>query len=364
MTVNRAPRIISLFSGCGGADLGFKGNFTYLGKYYPPTGYEIVFANDIDPWACATYKKNLSDHIVKGDISEINFESLPDCEIVIGGFPCQDFSITRAKHRLGIEVKRGRLYEEFVGVVATKKPKVIVAENVKGILSANRGMAIKVIAWDFAQLGYIVKYDPWQFANYEIPQIRQRVILVGIREDVSFEYRKPEETHAGRHITSKQALEGVEKVKLNNEHLRIQERTRQVIAAIPEGGNNKDTRDRSLYVKGIMSNIYRRLDRNKPSPTIIAAGGGGTWGYHYEEPRPLTNRERARLQTFPDDFEFVGSTIEVRRQIGNAVPPVGAYVIAQAVKPAFSAPKRSLEQIEEARTASSLYTQLELPLVK
>lgn len=364
MKANQAPRIISLFSGCGGMDLGFLGNFSYLGKYYPPTGYAIVFANDIDPWACATYRKNFDGHIVEEDISEMDFKSLPDCEIVMGGFPCQDFSITRGRGRAGIEVKRGRLYEEFVGVVKAKKPTVLVAENVKGILSANRRLAIKVIARDFADLGYIVKYHLWNFADYGVPQLRERVILVGIREDVDFDYKKPVPTHTDKHVSSGEALKGVGKAKLNNEHLRISERTKQVIAAIPEGGNNEDTCDRSLYVKGIMSNIYRRLDRNKPSPTVIAAGGGGTWGYHYKEPRPLTNRERARLQSFPDDFEFVGSTVEIRRQIGNAVPPIAAHFMAEAVKPAFSAGKRSPDQIEEARENFSVYTQLEMPLIK
>lgn len=357
-------KVISLFSGCGGLDLGFRGDFTYLGKYYPSLGYKLIFANDIDSWACATYRKNFGEHIVEEDISEIDFSSLPDCELVIGGFPCQDFSITRANFRQGIEVKRGKLYREFVGVVAAKRPKAIVAENVKGILSANRGIAIQVISHDFQELGYTIKYDLWSFADYGVPQIRERVILVGIREDIDFNYRKPRPTHLEKHVSCLEAFEGIETVRLNSEHLRINERTKRVIAAIPEGGNNKDTRDKTLYVKGIMSNIYRRLDRNKPSPTIIAGGGGGTWGYHYEEPRPLTNRERARLQTFPDDFEFIGSTVEVRRQLGNAVPPIAAHVIAKTLKPAFSADTRSLEQIEEVKRYSRLHYQLELPLIK
>ncbi|MFC1978754.1 DNA cytosine methyltransferase [Chloroflexota bacterium] len=356
------PKVVSLFSGCGGLDLGFRGDFTYLDKYYPPTGMEIVMANDIAPWACETYRKYFGDHIQEGDISGFDFETLPNCDVVIGGFPCQDFSITRATARQGLQVKRGKLYQEFVGVVSAKKPRLIVAENVKGILSANKGLAIKIIAEDFANLGYIVKYHLWSFADYGVPQIRQRVILVGVREDVDFDYRKPLPTHENNHVASITALQGVEGVKFNSEHLRIKERTRRVIAAIPEGGNNDDTTDRSLYVKGIMSNIYRRLDRSKPSPTIIAAGGGGTWGYHYEEPRPLTNRERARLQTFPDDFEFMGSTTEARRQIGNAVPPLGAYVVAQAVKPALYAGRRTKEQIDQARRSSHVFGQLELSL--
>ena len=372
------PRIISLFSGCGGMDLGFIGDFTFLEKYYPKTEFKIAYANDIDPWACATYRAYFGDHIVEGDISEIDFRALPDCEIVLGGFPCQDFSITRATNRKGIEVKRGKLYKEFVGVVKAKRPKVFVAENVKGILSANKGMAIRIIKADFENLwmedasktrdimletlGYVVKYDLWNFADYGVPQIRERVIMVGVREDIDFNYLKSPPTHK-KYVSSGEALIGIENASFNNALLRIKERTRQVIASIPEGGNNDDTRDRSLYVKGIMSNIYRRLDRKKPSPTIIAAGGGGTWGYHFEEPRPLTNRERARLQSFPDSFEFIGSTVEARRQIGNAVPPVGAYAIASAVKPALYAKKRPLGDIKRLREARSFERAEQLSLL-
>lgn len=364
MNAENPPRIISLFSGCGGMDLGFIGGFEYLGKYYESTEFKIVLANDIDRWACETYRENFGDHIVEEDISEVDFELLPDCDMVIGGFPCQDFSITRGNNREGITVKRGKLYQEFVGVVSAKKPKVIVAENVKGILSANKGMAIKVIASDFEKLGYIVKYHLWKFVEYGVPQKRERVILVGIKENIDFEYLQTKPTHKNSFVSSWEALKGVENALYNNEHLKESERTRRVIDAIPEGGNNQDTRDKNYYVRGMMSHIYRRLDRNKPSPTIIAGGGGGTWGYHYEEPRALTNRERARLQTFPDNFKFCGSTAEVRRQIGNAVPPIAAHVIANAVKPAFSAKTRTLEEIEEAKVNLGLYQQTEMPLMR
>ena len=114
-------------------------------------------------------------------------------------------------------------------------------------------------------------------------------------------------------------------------------KTREKLKLIPEGGNFSDIpRDHPLYVKGMISHVYRRIHRNEPAKTIIAAGGGGTWGYHYPEPRPLTNRERARLQTFPDDFEFLGSITEVRRQIGNAVPPKGVNLLSKTLIPLYS----------------------------
>lgn len=348
--MNKEIKLLSLFSGCGGMDLGFKGGFWYLGNYYPPTGISLALALDIDRWACETFRFNFGpDKIIVGDISKIPSSGLPDPDIIIGGFPCQDFSITRAHKRAGITVKRGMLYQEFVRLVKDKRPSVFVAENVKGILSANKGLAIKVIISDFEELGYVVKKDIWNFADYGVPQIRERVIIVGIREDIDFVYKKPLPTHLNNRVPSGLALSGIPADAPNNELIRINERTRKVIASIPEGGNNKETTDKRYFVKGVMSNIYRRLDRYKPSPTIIAAGGGGTWGYHFEEPRPLTNRERARLQSFPDDFVFFGSIAEVRRQIGNAVPPVGAYAVARAVLPAFSAPSRSIQEIEKLR---------------
>ena len=119
--------------------------------------------------------------------------------------------------------------------------------------------------------------------------------------------------------------------------IRVTDRTRTIIGLIPEGGNfTSIPKDSPYYVKGMISHVYRRIHRNEPSKTIIAGGGGGTWGYHYPEPRPLTNRERARIQSFPDDFIFYGSTTEVRRQIGNAVPPVGVHRVAETLKPLFT----------------------------
>ena len=318
---SRAPRIVSLFSGCGGMDLGFK-----------LEGFEVLWANDNDHWACETFKKNFGDHIVERSISDINHDEIPDCDVILGGFPCQDFSMIWK--RMGLQSKRGNLYRQFVRIVTAKRPKMFIAENVKGLMSANKGKAIEQIIEDFSNAGYTVKPNLVNFADYGAPQLRQRVLIVGIRNDLEGIFDLPEPTHnPGNYVTAKEALMNVEKVPFNNEHQKITPSTVAKLRIIPPGGNFTDIpRDSEHYVKGMISHVYRRLHPDKPSTTIIAGGGGGTWGYHFKEPRPLTNRERARLFGYPDNFEFVGSIAEVRRQIGNSVPPAGIRPIAKAVK--------------------------------
>lgn len=321
-----APRLLSLFSGCGGMDLGFK-----------QAGYEIVWANDFNEFAGQTYARNFGDHMHVGSITDVDLTKLPQADIITGGFPCQDFSMI--SKRGGIDTERGNLYTYFVKAVSEVRPKVFIAENVRGLLTANKGDAIKRISEDFAALGYTLNVKLYNFAKYGVAQLRERVLIVGVREDVEFTYEPPAPTHdENSYLTSGEALRGVESVLANNEHQNIKPKTRQLLEMIPEGKNfSAIDPDHPLYVKGMISHVYKRLDRNKPSSTIIAGGGGGTWGYHFEEPRPLTNRERARLFGYPDDFVFEGSITEVRRQIGNSVPPVAARVFAQHILPAFSA---------------------------
>lgn len=322
------PKILSLFSGCGGMDLGFV-----------QEGFEVVWANDNFHEACETYKKNFGDHIFEGSILDVDFNNTPDCDIITGGFPCQDFSMIWK--RGGLETDRGNLYKHFVRAVATKKPKIFVAENVKGLLTANNGLAIKQIVKDFQKVGkygYRIYINLFNFAEYGVPQIRQRVLIIGVRGDLNYEFKKPEPTHNEKtYVGTKEALNGVEKAQHNNELLPIRERTKIILSLIPPGGNFTDIpKDSPYYVKGMISHVYRRLHPDRPSTTIIAGGGGGTWGYHYEEPRPLTNRERARLFCYPDEFKFEGSISQVRRQIGNSVPPQGVKLVARELMKLFA----------------------------
>jgi DNA (cytosine-5)-methyltransferase 1 len=354
-TWEKPPQLISLFSGCGGMDLPFK-----------MAGFEVVWAIDSNKYACETFKRNISPVITHNSIEKINIkQEVPDADLIIGGFPCQDFSLIWKRY--GLDVERGNLYTYFREFVKQKKPKAFVAENVKGLLSANNHQAIKQIIQDFENIepGYLVKPKLYNFADYGVPQFRQRVLLVGIQMDTGFNFVHPQPEYGPNrnnpYRTAGEALKNVEAVLDNNKHHKIQPRTVEILNRIQPGGNFADIpKDSPYYVKGMISHVYRRIHPDKPSSTIIAGGGGGTWGYHYLEPRSLTNRERARLQTFPDDFVFEGSTTEVRRQIGNAVPPQGIAAVVEALIPLFKGdyPKVDLYEMSKKLQGMSIQQRL------
>ncbi|MBU1124070.1 DNA cytosine methyltransferase [Patescibacteria group bacterium] len=312
------PTAVSLFSGCGGLDLGFI-----------EAGFKIIWANDNEDIACKTYEKYIGNHIVCGDINKIDINSIPKADILIGGPPCQDFSVIWKQP--GLKGKRGQLLLSYLKVLDHVKPKAFVIENVKGLKSMQGGAILEFMLGELRERGYErISAKVYNFADYGVPQLRQRLVIVGVRDDVPIDFIEPKPTHIGKHVASSKALKGAEKVPFNNEHQNIMPKTRKLLSLIPEGGNFASVpKDHPLYVKGMISHVYRRLHSDKPSTTIIAAGGGGTWGYHYEENRPLTNRERARLFTFPDDMEFLGTIAQARKQIGNAVPPKGILPIAK-----------------------------------
>lgn len=348
------PRVLSLFSGCGGLDLGFH-----------KAGYNTVWANDFEHFACETFSSNFGKNIiVEGDIEKIDpytDKSIPDCDLILGGFPCQDFSMIWK--RPGLDGERGNLYKSFLRFVDAKKPKAFVAENVKGLLTANNKKAIQQIIQDFEKIlpGYIVTPKLYNFAEYGVPQLRERVLIVGVRVDTGFNFIHPQLTHGPKgempYVTAGEAIHNANLVPHNNEHMNIADRTRELLKLIPEGGNfTSIPKDNPLYVKGMISHVYRRLKLDEPSKTIIAAGGGGTHGYHWPEPRALTNRERARLQSFPDDFIFKGSMADVRKQIGNAVPPNGVLSLARSLMPLFLGDYEKINLVEK----SELYQKMSL----
>jgi len=353
-----APKVISLFAGCGGLDLPFH-----------LAGYRSVLVNEFNADAARTFERNFGVKVNMSPIEDIDMKSLPNADLVIGGFPCQDFS--QIWKRPGLKGTRGNLYTYFLEVVGRTKPKAFVAENVLGILTANGGKAINQIISDFSAIapGYVVIPKIYNFADYGVPQYRQRVLLVGVRVDTGYNFVHP----IGRFGTDKSkphrsvglALSGLDKTFPNQELMKIQPRTVEILRRIGAGGNFSDIpKSDPYYVKGMISHVYRRIDPKKPSMTLIAGGGGGTWGYHYPQPRALTNRERARIQSFPDDFVFEGSFGEIRRQIGNAVPPVGVIPIVNQLNQLFLNDYQTNDLTELYRTMLSMPTKLKLALAK
>lgn len=450
--------ILSLFTGCGGLDLGFE---LVKDKFYK---YNIIWANDSLKHACETFSKNFKAKLYEdsnketslpaiyfGDVRDVSFSEIfskNKIDIVLGGFPCQDFSLLRGNSkRQGIKVTRGRLYLHFVRALIETQPKFFVAENVKGLVSANKGKAFEQIINDFENLsildeeiesdigykintknvvGYhILHKKVIDFSHFGVPQKRKRLIIIGVRKDLISKKLKNKFRFQFENLTKKllfedypltalEAFTGKIVTKLDKEYKSIMAEFKEYISSInsprknyyikniwnnltlnpksdylffnsaennnilfnkamkihkktlkemgylnnsiknkkfsdgsndlmrelkriklrmshiPPGENHKYVRNTVHQVKGLMSNIYRRLNPLKPSTTIIANGGGGTWGYHYENERQkLTNRERARIQSFPDWFEFSGKSGEVRTQIGNAVPPFGIKTFAE-----------------------------------
>lgn len=294
-----------MFSGCGGMDLGFVGNFDFLGHRYPELPYDIVWANDLNEAACKTYSHNLGHEINCGSIWE-HIDSMPEkADVIVGGFPCQDISVN-GKMR-GVDGARSGLYTAMVHAVDRIRPKVFVAENVKGLLlECNRGSLRRVLS-DFGALGYAVTYHLYNAADYGVPQTRERVIFVGTSCDAKpFQPPQPERDSASW-ITSKQALKDLEKSARQPEISHIWSEAKRS----PEQGN-------------------RKLKAERPGYTIRAECHGNIQ-WHYQLPRRISMREAARIQSFPDDFLFSSGIRETERQIGNAVPPVLAWHVAESV---------------------------------
>lgn len=343
MQKTKVFRIGELFCGPGGfghaADMaeGVFGKHKYAVRH--------VWANDIDPAACKTYAYNFtrgdfSPIMIPGDVRNIDFKKLaadPKYKIdaLTFGFPCNDFSIV-GKQR-GLEGKYGPLYTYCIKAVEQFKPKWFIAENVGGLRNANDGMALGKILADLKALNphYTITPHYYKFEEYGVPQMRHRVVIVGIRGDLKKTFKVPRPTTIDNPKTVKEALKDIPASAPNQEITKQSPIVAERLAAIKPGQNVWNAalpQHLKLNVKGAkLSQIYRRLHPDHPAYTITGSGGGGTHVYHYKEPRALTNRERARLQTFADTFKFLGSKEEVRKQIGMAIPPFGVKKIIESI---------------------------------
>jgi DNA (cytosine-5)-methyltransferase 1 len=384
---NKKLKVLSLFSGCGGLDLGFINS-----------GYEIIWANDFFIEAVETYKKNIGNHIVFGDISKIPNNEIPNnFDILLGGFPCQGFSVANKKRSM--EDERNFLYKEMLRIVKDKKPKFFLAENVKGLLSMHKGEVIKMIIEDFKKIGYKVDYKLINSADYGIPQQRERVIIIGNRIGIENPFPKP--THKNKHVKVKDVVGDLARVRTRdnsfilkgknihnhiartnvqdtfwgrkykvNQHdicdyLKYWRNKKGVSTkkidqhfgykhtashwfrkdnnsgSIPNpedwwelkkilGFDSKyDRQVTKLELKSIKFEQSLRINNwDNPSDTITATGPE----IHPNKKRRMSVRECARIQTFPDDFIFYGSLGNMYKQIGNAVPVLLGQKLAEVIK--------------------------------
>lgn len=341
MELNMIFNLGELFCGPGG--LALAAASSKIIKDNEEYSITSIWANDYDKDTCETYRRNICpehpDKVICRNVHKLNLTILPKIDALSFGFPCNDFSIVG--ERKGMNGIYGPLYSYGIKALRHFQPKWFLAENVGGLRNANDGNDFNNILKEMFDAGYNVVPNLYKFEYYGIPQARHRIIIVGIRKDLDYTFKVPDILKL-EPITCKEALENppIPENAYNNE---LTKQSKHVIERLKhiKPGENVFTADLpnhlKLNVKGAkISQIYKRLDPNKPSYTVTGSGGGGTHVYHWEEPRALTNRERARLQTFPDDFIFHGGKESVRRQIGMAVPPNGAKVVFEAILKTFA----------------------------
>lgn len=312
-------RVASLFCGCGGTDVGLLGDFEFLGKHYASNSMQIVYANDIDDNACNIFKENFGIVPDNRDIREVKSDDIPEFDILTGGFPCQSFSIVAQNpKRLGVKDERGKLFFEMCRILRERQPKCFIAENVKGILTANKKSAFPLIMKEFEDSGYNVQYRILNSANYGVPQKRERVIIVGFRKDLEMEFSFPDTKirNEDDFIPLKEVIE-----KEVDEKYFFSERAVAGMMKKRESMNKGRAQDINKPCNTVGAHLAK-VSLNSTDPVLME-------GKRY---RRFTPREVARIQSFPEKFELVGSETAQYRALGNAIPPVMFWYVAKAVK--------------------------------
>ncbi len=333
-----------LFCGPGGLAWAAKSAFSHSGN--ARFSIQHAWATDYDKDTCETYRNNICPEspktVICKDIRKLDYsklEHLSDVDAIAFGFPCNDFSIVGEQK--GINGVYGPLYSYGVKAISKFKPMWFLAENVGGLRNANDGGAFKKILQSLFDEGYSVYPHLYKFEKYGVPQARHRIIIVGIRKDLDVGFSIPSSDEYNRK-TCREAIEEppIDPKASNQEYTKQSATVIERLKYIKPGENAFTAnipKKLQLNVKGAkISQIYKRLDPSKPAYTVTGSGGGGTHVYHWKENRALTNRERARLQTFPDEYSFSGGKESVRKQIGMAVPPQGVKVVFQAILDSFA----------------------------
>lgn len=311
-------KIVSLFCGCGGTDVGLLGGFDFNGKNYCENNISIVYANDIDKSACTIFAENFGIKPDGRDIRLIASSELPDFDILTGGFPCQSFSVVAQNpKRLGIKDDKGKLFFEMCRLLKDRQPKCFIAENVKGLLSANNNEAFPLIIKEFEDSGYDVKYSVLSAVQYGVPQKRERIIIVGFRKDlgINFTFPEPPIVDENAYAPLSIALDS----NVDEKYFFSQKAVDGMM------------RNRSKMNKG------RAQDINKPCNTVgshlakVSLNGTDPVLYENDRYRRFTPREVARIQSFPENFILIGSELAQYRALGNAIPPVMMWYVARAI---------------------------------
>ncbi len=341
-------KVIELFAGAGGTALGFEN-----------AGLQHVLLNEIDKNAVATLKKNRPNwNIIHDDIVNIDFSGM-EADVVEGGFPCQSFSY--AGKKLGFEDTRGTLFYEFARCIREVRPKVAMGENVRGLLNHDNGATLKTMVMVLNELGYKVHYKVMKAQYLDVPQKRERLVIFAIREDLNIPFIFPREKDYT--VSLRETLKNCP----DSPGLKYTEKKHKVMSIIPEGGYwrdlsvelQKDYMGASYYHGGGKTGMARRLSWDEPSLTLTCnPAQKQTERCHPSETRPFTVREYARIQTFPDDWEFMGSTMSQYKQIGNAVPVNLAYHLGEAIismlKGKYRADDQDLIEVEDYKRVEQL----------
>ncbi|OEZ48011.1 modification methylase HaeIII [Janthinobacterium sp. MP5059B] len=309
--------VVSFFAGCGGLDLGFQGGFKYGKENFKKLPFKIVKAYDIEEACNTTYSLNIGNHFEVADLANADVKLMPKSDVLIGGFPCQEFSICGPKG--GSDSKRGALFRAMSRYAKQHKPMLVIAENVAHILRINNGKDLETIYRSFSQAGY--RHILWKvFApDFGIPQARDRIIFVFVRKDIKIDPIQPKATHIGKHRSVEWAIGDL--MTIDDESVANQ--SQYFKAGLAKSGNGQGD---------------EISPRNAPGYTV-RANAKSRVQFHYELKRRLTIRECARLQTFPDNFVFPHAATTNIRQIGNAVPPILGHVVANSIQEFLSRPE-------------------------
>ena len=307
-------KVASLFCGCGGTDVGLLGGFDFLGRTYAKNPMEIIYANDIEESACRIFEENFGLIPDRRDIRTVKSSEIPEIDVLTGGFPCQSFSIVAQNpKRLGYKDERGMLFFEMCRILREKQPKCFIAENVKGLLSANKGEAFPLIISEFEKSGYQITYKLINAAAFGVPQKRERVIIVGIRNDLGFKYDFPDDLIDEHEY--KVLGDVIEEVV--SEKYFFSEKAVQGMRAAKRDMNKGRAQDLNKPCNTVGSHLAK-VSLNSTDPVLMDNG-------RY---RRFTPREVARIQSFPETFKLLGTEGAQYRALGNAIPPVMFWYIA------------------------------------